>query len=42
MSEHDWKAEVRGATPVLRCTRCPIVWWPDRHKPRRACAEAAR
>lgn len=40
--EHEWAAEVRGATPVLRCTRCKRVWWPDQRKPRTVCVGGAQ
>lgn len=37
MLEHSWAPDIRKGTPVLACTRCPIVWWPDRNRPRSTC-----
>jgi hypothetical protein len=34
---HDWRTETRKGMPVMVCRRCPVVWWPDRSEPKRAC-----
>jgi hypothetical protein len=40
-STHAWTTSVRRGTPVMACTECPVVWWPDRHEPRGTCVDPA-
>jgi hypothetical protein len=38
---HMWNRDVdRSGNPILTCARCPVVWRPDQHKPRKPCRTA--
>jgi hypothetical protein len=35
--QHAWDREVRKQMPVMVCTSCGYVWWPDRAAPTKPC-----
>jgi uncharacterized C2H2 Zn-finger protein len=34
---HDWQIKVRDGMPVLQCSHCKHIWWPDKNQPRHPC-----
>lgn len=34
---HDWRRGVKDRMPVMECSRCHRIWWPDRNRPRGKC-----